>query len=422
MTPASGWPSSAPPWPRPSVRANGTDEQVGQWIPAMFGTEDEPKVAAFCSSEPDAGSDVGAMRTRAVYDEATDEWVLDRHQDLGDQRRHRRHPRRDRGRGPGAEGPRARQLRRPAGHEGARAGAEVPQARHPRLAHRGGRARRLPHPGRLPARRPGEARGAAGPRPRGRARAAAPSRRWPPSSAPGPASARRRSGSPGPPTSTRWSTRSSGVQFGRPIIENQAIAFMLADMKTSIDAARLLVWRAAWMARTGQQFTAAEGSMSQAGRRRDRRARDRAGDPDPRRQRLHPRVPGRADGAATPRSTRSSRAPRRSSGWSSRARSPASRSAERPPALADGTAVAATRAHRRSVLLGPDRLHEPRRLADLAISPVEITDHGFARSVPIGGTDASCRRARAGSPAGPAVVWSAPSGAPGHRPGDSGFP
>jgi alkylation response protein AidB-like acyl-CoA dehydrogenase len=59
-----------------SVRANGTDEQVGQWIPAMFGTVEEPKVAAFCSSEPDAGSDVGAMRTRAVYDEKTDEWVL----------------------------------------------------------------------------------------------------------------------------------------------------------------------------------------------------------------------------------------------------------------------------------------------------------------------------------------------------------
>ena len=34
------------------------------------------KLAAFCSSEPDAGSDVGAMRTRATYDEATDEWVI----------------------------------------------------------------------------------------------------------------------------------------------------------------------------------------------------------------------------------------------------------------------------------------------------------------------------------------------------------
>jgi len=52
------------------------------------------------------------------------------------------------------------------------------------------------------------------------------------------------------------------VQFGRPIIDNQAVAFALADMKTEIDAARLLVWRAAWMGRTGQPFTAGEGSMS----------------------------------------------------------------------------------------------------------------------------------------------------------------
>jgi acyl-CoA dehydrogenase len=52
------------------------------------------------------------------------------------------------------------------------------------------------------------------------------------------------------------------VQFGKPIIENQAIAFTLADMKMEIDAARLLVWRASWMGRTGQRFTAAEGSMS----------------------------------------------------------------------------------------------------------------------------------------------------------------
>ncbi len=51
-------------------------------------------------------------------------------------------------------------------------------------------------------------------------------------------------------------------QFGRPIIENQAIAFALADMKMEIDAARLLVWRAAWMGRNGRPFEAAEGSMS----------------------------------------------------------------------------------------------------------------------------------------------------------------
>ena len=37
------------------------------------------------------------------------------------------------------------------------------------------------------------------------------------------------------------------VQFGKPIAEFQAIAHMLADMATELDAARLLVWRGAWM-------------------------------------------------------------------------------------------------------------------------------------------------------------------------------
>ena len=50
--------------------------------------------------------------------------------------------------------------------------------------------------------------------------------------------------------------------FGRPIIENQGIAFKLADMLTEIDAARLLVWRACWMAATHKRFEHGEGSMS----------------------------------------------------------------------------------------------------------------------------------------------------------------
>lgn len=58
------------------VLANGTEEQIGTWVPQMYGDAADVKVAAFCSSEPDAGSDVGSMRTRAVYDQATDEWVL----------------------------------------------------------------------------------------------------------------------------------------------------------------------------------------------------------------------------------------------------------------------------------------------------------------------------------------------------------
>ncbi len=37
------------------------------------------------------------------------------------------------------------------------------------------------------------------------------------------------------------------VQFGKPICENQAIQFMLADMATRVEAARMLVWQACWL-------------------------------------------------------------------------------------------------------------------------------------------------------------------------------
>ncbi len=46
------------------------------------------------------------------------------------------------------------------------------------------------------------------------------------------------------------------VQFGNPIFNNQAISFMLADMATQIDAARLLVWRAAWTIDQGKPANA----------------------------------------------------------------------------------------------------------------------------------------------------------------------
>ena len=58
------------------IFANGTPEQVGEWIPQCFGTPDDLKLAAFGVSEPDAGSDVSSLKSRAVYDEAKDEWVL----------------------------------------------------------------------------------------------------------------------------------------------------------------------------------------------------------------------------------------------------------------------------------------------------------------------------------------------------------
>jgi acyl-CoA dehydrogenase len=50
-------------------------------------------------------------------------------------------------------------------------------------------------------------------------------------------------------------------QYGRPIIQNQAIAFMLADMATEIEAARLLTWKACWLIDQGMDSTLAS-SMS----------------------------------------------------------------------------------------------------------------------------------------------------------------
>jgi acyl-CoA dehydrogenase len=45
-------------------------------------------------------------------------------------------------------------------------------------------------------------------------------------------------------------------QFGAPIITNQGISFMLADMGMKVEAARLLTWQAAWMADQGIKSTA----------------------------------------------------------------------------------------------------------------------------------------------------------------------
>lgn len=45
------------------------------------------------------------------------------------------------------------------------------------------------------------------------------------------------------------------VQFGKPIAQNQAIAFLLAEMAIEIDATRLMVWEAAWKLDQGQDAT-----------------------------------------------------------------------------------------------------------------------------------------------------------------------
>ena len=152
-------------------------------------------------------------------------------------------------------------VRRPAGHAGPDDGHEVQEARPARLAHRRRLPRRLPRP---------------------RLAACSAARRSSTSASPAPARASARSSRPrcrrSRPRRPTVGAQAIGIaraayeyaldyakereQFGRPIIENQAIAFTLADMKMEIDAARLLVWRASWMGRNGKPFETAEGSMS----------------------------------------------------------------------------------------------------------------------------------------------------------------
>lgn len=52
------------------------------------------------------------------------------------------------------------------------------------------------------------------------------------------------------------------IQFGKPITVNQGVSFMLADMATEIEAARLLTWNAAWAYDTGQKTANLLSAMS----------------------------------------------------------------------------------------------------------------------------------------------------------------
>ena len=57
-----------------------------------------------------------------------------------------------------------------------------------------------------------------------------------------------------------WAARREA--FGGPILDKQGISFPLADLAADLDAARLLTWRASWMAAQGIPYHHAEGSMS----------------------------------------------------------------------------------------------------------------------------------------------------------------
>ncbi|MEV4845232.1 acyl-CoA dehydrogenase family protein [Micromonospora matsumotoense] len=243
-----------------AIYGTGTPDQMVEWVPQCFGTVDAPAVAAFCTTEPEAGSDVSAMRSRAVYDEAADEWVLRGQKayatnggiagvhvvtasvapELG-----------SRGQAafvvpPGTAGLHAtRKLKKLGLRASHTADVFLDDVRVPGRCLLGGREaldERL-------------ARARSGQRASGQAamRTFELSRPTVGAQALGVARAA---------YEYALDYAKDRVQFGRPIITNQAVAFALADMRMEIDAARLLVWRASWMGRNNRPFTAGEGSMS----------------------------------------------------------------------------------------------------------------------------------------------------------------
>lgn len=249
------------------VLANGTDEQIGTWIPQMYGDADDVKVAAFCSSEPDAGSDVAAMRTRAVYDEAKDEWVLNGTKTWatngGIANVHVVVAVVDPGAGskghasfivpPGTPGLSQGQKFRKHGIRASHTAEVVLEdVRVPGHCLLGGKEKLDERLAR--AREAKAAKGPGGERVKNAAMATFEASR--------PAVGAMAVGTARAAYEVALDYAKTRSQFGRPIIDNQGIAFQLVDMRTRVDAARLLVWRASWMAATGKPFTAAEGSMS----------------------------------------------------------------------------------------------------------------------------------------------------------------
>ena len=247
------------------IAGNGTPEQMMEWVPQCYGDADDVKLGAFCVSEPDAGSDVSSLRTRAVYDEAKDEWVINGTKawitNGGIANVHVVVAAVDpelKGRGqasfivppntPGlSQGQKYKKHGIKASHttevvlDDVRVPGSCLLGGKEKLDEKLARAREaLENPtagssGKQPAMATFEAtRPAVGAMAIGVARAAY-------------------------EYSLQYAQERQA--FGKPIIMNQAIAFMLADMITEIDAARLLVHRAAWLSRNGK-FVNAEGSQS----------------------------------------------------------------------------------------------------------------------------------------------------------------
>jgi acyl-CoA dehydrogenase len=244
--------------PVAAIFSQGTPEQIATWIPACYGSAEKPALGAFAVTEPEAGSDVSAMRTRA--ERRNGDWVLNGQKvfitnggiadvhvvvaavepELG-----------TRGQAsfvvpPGTPGLRQGKKEKKMGIRASHT-AEVllEDVRVPADCLLGGQER-LDQ--KLAAAKEGKrsrssvalktfelSRPIVGAQALGIARAA---------------------------FEFALDYARERRQFGRPIIENEAIAFKLADMATEIEATRALIWRALWEGRSGGEFKKAEGSMA----------------------------------------------------------------------------------------------------------------------------------------------------------------
>ena len=244
-----------------AIFGQGTNEQIGEWIPRCFGGQDDVKVAAFCASEPGAGSDISGVRTNAKFDESAREWVIngqkawatnggiaDVHVVIASVDRDLR------SRGHAAFVVPMSEVK------GISQGSKV--SKHGlRASHTADVFLddcRIPRGTCLAAR----TSSTSGWRGRARARRSKSQAAMETFEASRPTVGAQALGIARAAYEYALEYAKEREQFGRKIIENQAIAFTLARMKMEIDAARLLVWRASWMGRNRIPFENAEGSMS----------------------------------------------------------------------------------------------------------------------------------------------------------------
>src|SRR3954469_18320180 len=260
-----------------AIRQAATDEQLARWAPECFGTPGEIKLGALAVTEPSGGSDIRSIETRARQDGG--DWVIDGHKvfignggiadvhvvvaAVDPSAGHR-------GQGvfivPGGT-PGLTMLRKldklgcRASHtgeivfEGCRVPGDHLLGGEQRLAERIAKGREAERESRPPASaREERGQGAAvGRRSSAALRGVERTRPMVAAQAIGIARAA---------LEFARDYAVSREAFGEPIIENQGISFPLADLAADIDAARLLTWRAAWMAAQRKPFENAEGSMS----------------------------------------------------------------------------------------------------------------------------------------------------------------